>query len=342
MYFVTAAFARCVYSSGVEAAVSGGKPRLRCSSSFSDACARASSRLSSTTSSSHVIGTRWTFCRLHVYCSLPMPDGPFFFEAWDRATTRIRGRRRAGVGDGALEAVAGRGRPLRERARSRPAAHRARAGDPEIARVAGQVALRLAQQRRDAAQFCGQLRLVGSRERERVRPEFDHGVVRRSFVGRRVALSGPDRLVERGIAHPRLQDMDVEIEAVHLRANERVVDLLIDGPGVRLDRFQPASARSLSARRCAAFAIVRQRCSPARLQAAAAARMHDHSVNSCPDRSLVTAGRGVAVARALLGRAQAVNVCDPEWRIQIGIGRVMHHGSTSAMRRRSHGASGIA
>ena len=66
MYFVTASLARRWYSSALAAAGSCGRPRLRCSSSFSDACARASSRLSSVTSSSQVIGTRCTLRRLQV------------------------------------------------------------------------------------------------------------------------------------------------------------------------------------------------------------------------------------------------------------------------------------
>jgi hypothetical protein len=113
------------------------------------------------------------------------------------------------------------------------------AGHPQIARVAGQVQLRLRKQRRDALQFPGEPGCVGGREREGVLPHLDDRVVRRTFVRGRVALRRPDLGVERRIALPRLEDAQVEVEAVHLGAQQVIVDLLRDRPRLRLDRLQP-------------------------------------------------------------------------------------------------------
>ena len=113
------------------------------------------------------------------------------------------------------------------------AAHRACAGDPEVVRVAGEISPRLREEGRDDRELAGELRLGLARERERVRPELDDVVMDRAFMRRRVALLGPDAEIEGGVARPGLEHAGVEIEAVHLRADERLVDALLDRPVAR-------------------------------------------------------------------------------------------------------------
>ncbi len=109
------------------------------------------------------------------------------------------------------------------------------AGDPQVARVAGQVLARLLHQRRDDRQVGDQPLLFLWAQRKIVGPQLGHGVVRRPFVRGNVALVGPDRLVERGVARPRAQHPQVEVVAVHLRADEVPVDLQLDRPAGRVD-----------------------------------------------------------------------------------------------------------
>ena len=59
-----------------------------------------------------------------------------------------------------------------------------------------------------------------------------------TFVRRRVALFGPDRLIERRIPGPGPQDPNIEVKPVQLGLDDRVVDLLVDWPSARINRRQ--------------------------------------------------------------------------------------------------------
>ena len=151
-------------------------------------------------------------------------------------------RRLARRADRRLERSPAAGGLLRQRIECRDlAAHRAGAGDPEVVRVAGEVAARLLEERRHDRELPGELPFVRARERVRIGPQLDEVVMRRAFVRGRVALLGPDALVEGRIARPGLEHARVEVEAVHLGAHERLVDLGIDGPSARIDRLQAAA-----------------------------------------------------------------------------------------------------
>ena len=147
--------------------------------------------------------------------------------------------------------------------------HRSGAGDPQVARVAGEVESRLREQRRDRPQLADQFA-------SRPRRTSGNAYVQSStsawcvgpFVRRRVALLRPDRLVERRIARPRLQHAQIEIEPVHLGPDERVVDVLLDRPCAR--RSPPAAPGIAGVRRaCAASS---RPCNPARRRAARVVR----------------------------------------------------------------------
>ena len=120
-------------------------------------------------------------------------------------------------------------------------AHRSDAGRPEVARVAGQVLARLGEEGGDRSQLAREPRFVLRRQRKGVRPELDQSVRVRSLVRRRVALLRPDRGVEGGIAGPGLEDAQVEVEPVHLGAQEREVDARVGRSGARLERRQPVA-----------------------------------------------------------------------------------------------------
>ena len=62
--------------------------------------------------------------------------------------------------------------------------------------------------------------------------------MRRALVRGRVALLGPDALVESRVAGPGLEHARVEIEAVHLGAHERLVHPGFDRPGTRVDGLE--------------------------------------------------------------------------------------------------------
>ena len=63
-------------------------------------------------------------------------------------------------------------------------------------------------------------------------------MVRRSLVSGCVALLRPHGLVERRVARPRAEDAKIEVEPVHDRSDESMVDLLLDRPPVRAGRRQ--------------------------------------------------------------------------------------------------------
>jgi hypothetical protein len=88
-----------------------------------------------------------------------------------------------------------------------------------------------------------ELFLVRARKRECVGPQLDDVVVGGALVVRRVALLRPECQVVRGVARPGLEHPDVEIEAIHLRANECRIDARLDRPAVRVDRLEAAAVR---------------------------------------------------------------------------------------------------
>ena len=63
--------------------------------------------------------------------------------------------------------------------------------------------------------------------------------------------------VEGGVARPGLEHAGVEVEAVHLRADERVVDLLLDRPvrSVSIASSRPRQAASSCWRRAMVAAV---------------------------------------------------------------------------------------
>ena len=96
------------------------------------------------------------------------------------------------------------------------------------------------QKRWDGAQLGGQLRFGLRREGKGVGPQLDQRVVSRPLVRRGIALIGPDRCIEGGVARPGLEHADVEVESVHLGPHQVVVDLVPYRPATRVDRGQPA------------------------------------------------------------------------------------------------------
>ena len=113
------------------------------------------------------------------------------------------------------------------------------AGYPEVARIAGQILLRLAHQWRNDCQVIDHPLFLFFGKRKTVGPQFQYRVMRRAFVRRNVALVGPDRLIVGRVADPWLEHAVIEIEAVHLRANDVPVHLLLDGPAADVDGIQP-------------------------------------------------------------------------------------------------------
>jgi hypothetical protein len=70
-------------------------------------------------------------------------------------------------------------------------------------------------------------------------PELGGSRARSALARRLIALRAEDRDVERGVVGPRPQHAVIEVEAVHLRADDVVVDLLRDRPGRGLDGGEP-------------------------------------------------------------------------------------------------------
>ena len=82
--------------------------------------------------------------------------------------------------------------------------HIANTGDPEIARITGQIFPCLRHERRDDGQFRHQARLTVVVERKLVSPHFDDRMIGRPFVGRYVTSVHPHRVVKSRIPDPRL------------------------------------------------------------------------------------------------------------------------------------------
>jgi hypothetical protein len=147
--------------------------------------------------------------------------------------------------DGRVQVRAGASHPLAERFQvGALEPERAVPGQPEIACVApGQVGPGLIQQRRNGPDPLGQLGGVRVRQRVLVGPEVDPAVDHRALVGRHVALGRVDRHVERRIPCPRLSHPVVEVEPVHLGADQVPVDLLLHRPPGGAQSVQPVHPR---------------------------------------------------------------------------------------------------
>ena len=74
-------------------------------------------------------------------------------------------------------------------------------------------------------------------------PEIDEPVHHRPFMGRHVALGREDLQVEARIARPRPPHPVVEVEPVHLGAQQVPVDLLGNRPALGCERIQPGAPR---------------------------------------------------------------------------------------------------
>ena len=120
---------------------------------------------------------------------------------------------------------------------SRCCADVADAGDPQIARIAGQVALRLLHQRRDDAQLRqpGAAAPAALSGKSYCQNSISAWCVGPSWPGTSLRYS-PDRVVKRRVARPGLQHAVVEIVAVHLGAHEMPVDLLRNRPVRNIER----------------------------------------------------------------------------------------------------------
>jgi hypothetical protein len=173
-----------------------------------------------------------------------MPEGPFLDGALAVQPVRELVRRSDPRPDRAFQVGAGlRNTTIEVLEVLRLLPHRARACRPQVVRVTGEVAASLREERRYAAQLRSETAFRLYVEGKRVRPELDGRVVRRSLVGRSITLLHVDGLVERGIASPRLEDANVEVEPVHLRKDESVVHLLRDRPLRRIDAAQARPER---------------------------------------------------------------------------------------------------
>ena len=105
--------------------------------------------------------------------------------------------------------------------------------------MADEIRLRLLEESGDDRKAGSDLSCVLRREWKRVLPDIDAARRERPLPRRLIALVEKDRDVERRVVRPRLQHAMIEVEPVHLRADDVVVDLLRNRPGARIDRGQP-------------------------------------------------------------------------------------------------------
>ena len=119
----------------------------------------------------------------------------------------------------------------------------ARAVDPEVVTVAGEVGPRLREELRDRREPPCQLRRFLRAQGKRVLPEIDTAPGKRPLARGLVALVRIDRDVKRGIALPGAEHPVVEGEPVHLRAHEVPVDLLGHRPARRVEFPEPRLPR---------------------------------------------------------------------------------------------------
>ncbi len=113
--------------------------------------------------------------------------------------------------------------------------HAADAVNPEIAGVASEVAARLLQECGHRREPCSELAGFLRGERELPSPQLDGAERIRALAGRLIALVRHDADVEGRISRPWLQDAMVEIQPVHLCAQDMEIDLLCDGPRARIE-----------------------------------------------------------------------------------------------------------
>ena len=172
---------------------------------------------------------------------MPIPDGPVRAGASASSQLGERVGRRAGLLDVRPEpGRSGAGEAGAEALQlGALRAHAAGAVDPEVLPGSDQVLPRLGEERRDRLERGpdrGHARRV---ERQRVLPELEAPARVVPLARRLIALRAEDRDVERGVVGPRPQHAVIEVEAVHLRADDVVVDLLRDRPGRGLDGGEP-------------------------------------------------------------------------------------------------------
>ncbi len=116
--------------------------------------------------------------------------------------------------------------------------HRTNPHEPEVRAVPDEVSSRLVEQCRDGPNPLGELGGVIGGEGVVVRPEIDPAVDDGALVRRYVAPGGKHHRVEGGVVGPRPADPVVEIETVHLTADQPVVDLLLHRPSTGIDRVE--------------------------------------------------------------------------------------------------------
>ena len=114
----------------------------------------------------------------------------------------------------------------------------AQARDPEVVCLAGKVCPRLLQYSGDRADPSGQLLRVFRRQGILVGPQIDPPVNNRALVCRHVALGGVDHHVEGRVAGPRAAYPVIEVEPIHLGANEVPVDLPGNRPILVVQRVE--------------------------------------------------------------------------------------------------------
>ena len=239
MYFVTAALPRRWNSSALEITGNAGSPRLRCSSSL-----QLRVRARQLALEQH----HFVFPAQRHQVNVAQAPGVVLLADAGRTGLRrrllleprdeLRRRLLRGLNRLLERGAVARGLLFEREQVAALLLDVADACDPQVTRIADEIELRLREQRRHALQLLRELRFGGGRQRKRVGPQLDDRVMRRPFVRRRVALRRPDRSVEGRIALPRLEHAQIEVETVHLGAQQLVVDLLRDRPRVGFDRLQ--------------------------------------------------------------------------------------------------------
>src|SRR5262249_40893442 len=122
-------------------------------------------------------------------------------------------------------------------------AHAPRAMNPQIPPVPNQVAPGLIEQRRDCAKAKSDVGRARRIEGPGVAPQLEAPARVMSLARRLVTLGRKHGDVEGRIVRPRPQHAVIEVEPVHLRADDVVVDLLRDRPARRIHGSEPSAVR---------------------------------------------------------------------------------------------------
>ena len=130
---------------------------------------------------------------------------------------------------------------------------------PQVVRLAWrEIAFGLGEHRRHVVERRGELGVVGSGQRPGKFPQVDIGLGRRPFMGWNIAHFGKDRLIETGVARPRLERAQEEVEAIDLRFEQPRVILVRNAPAGLVDCRQPLAPnrqRRLFGRHCGGTVI---------------------------------------------------------------------------------------